>query len=130
MTESDTALVRQDGVPPGPTQRRSWLSVAFAAIVLALITAGAGWWLLNSRQAIPEWDRLAALDLAAPAGDAFRGDTPWVNLRLITGRPGEENRLHVQITPRTRQATPIPASAPSTRITSLTAQPLSGEPVA
>ena len=128
MTDSDTILVRQDDAPPGPAQRRSWLPVAFAVIVLALIATGAGWWFLNNRQAIPEWDRQPALDLAAPAGDAFRGATPWVNLRLITGRPGEENRLHVQITPRPRQATPVPASAPPARITSLTAQPLSGEP--
>jgi hypothetical protein len=130
MTDPDISLVRQDDVPPGPAQRRSWLPVAFAVIVLALIAAGAGWWLLNSRQAIPEWDRLPALDLAAPAGDAFRGDTPWVNLRLITGRPGEENRLHVQITPRTWQATPVPTSVPPPRIISLMAQPLSGGPAA
>jgi hypothetical protein len=130
MTDSHTALVRQDDAPPGPAQRRPWLPVAFVVVVLALIAAGAGWWFLNTRQAIPEWDRLAALDLAAPAGDAFRGDTPWVNLSLTTGRPGEENRLRVQITPRSRQATPVPSSAPSARITSVTAQALSGEPAA
>src|SRR5918998_69966 len=116
MSDSD-ALVRQVDNRTSPDRRRTWLPVAFAAIALALIAAGAGWWFLNSRQAIPEWDRLPALDLAAPAGDAFRGDTPWVNLRLITGRPSEENRLHVQITPRTRQATPGPTSALTPRIT-------------
>ena len=130
MTDSDTTLVRQDDVPASPARGRSWLPVAFAAIALALIAAGAGWWFLNSRQTIPDWDRLPALDLAAPAGDAFRGDTPWVSLRLMTARPGEENVLRVQITPRTRQATPVPTSAPPARITSLTAQPLSGEPAA
>jgi hypothetical protein len=130
MTDSDTALVKQDDVPTNPVRRRSWLPVALVVIALALIAAGAGWWYLNSRQAIPEWDRLPALDLAAPAGDAFRGDTPWVNLRLITGRPGEENDFHVQITPKTRQATPVPASGSPARITSLIAQPLSGEPAA
>jgi hypothetical protein len=128
MTDLDTSLVRQDNVPARPARPRSWLPIAFAAIFLALIAAAAGWWLLNNRQTIPEWDRLPALELAAPAGDAFRGDTPWVNLRLTTGRPGEENALHVQITPRTRQSTPVPTSAPSARITSLTARPLSGEP--
>ncbi len=102
MSDSE-ALVRQDDNPARPGRRRSWLPAAFAAIALALIAAGAGWWFLNNRQAIPEWDRLPALDLAAPAGDAFRADTPWVNLRLTTGRPGEENGLRVQITPRTRQ---------------------------
>jgi hypothetical protein len=106
------------------------LPVAIGVIALALIAAGAGWWYLNSRQAIPEWDRLPTLDLAAPAGDAFRGDTPWVSLRLITGRPGEENGFQVQITPKTRQATPVPASGSPARIASLTAQPLSGESAA
>jgi hypothetical protein len=130
MTDSNTLLVREDDVSTSPARRRSWLPVAFAVITLALIAAGAGWWFLNSRQAIPEWDRQPALDLAAPAGDAVRGDTPWVSLRLITGRPGEENRLHVQITPGTRQATPVPTSAPPARITSLTARPLSGEQAA
>src|SRR5687767_4477651 len=107
MTDSDTTLVRHDDVPANSPRRRSSLPVALAAIVLALIAAGAGWWYLNSRQTIPEWDRLPALDLAAPAGDAFHADTPWVNLRLLTARPGEENVLNVRITPRTGQATPV-----------------------
>ena len=128
MTDLDTPLVRPDDTSGNPARPRSWLPIAFAAIALALIAAGAGWWYLNDRQAIPEWDHLPALDLAAPAGDAFRGDTPWVNLRLITARPGEENALRVQITPRTRQATPVPTSARPPQITSLTGQPLSGEP--
>ena len=72
MTDSDTTLLRQDDVPASPARGRSWLPVAFAAIALAMIAAGAGWWFLNSRATIPEWDRLPALDLAAPAGDAFR----------------------------------------------------------
>ena len=100
----------------------------FAAIALLLIAAAAGWWFLNSRATIPEWDRQPALDLAAPAGDAFAGDTPWVNLRLTTARPGDENVFRVQITPRTRQGTPDPAAAATARISSLTAQPLSGVP--
>jgi hypothetical protein len=128
MTDSDTTLIRQDDVPTSPARRGSWLPVAFAAIALALIAAGAGWWFFNNRQAIPEWDRQPALDLAAPAGDAFASDTPWVSLRLITGRPGEENGLRVQMTPRSGPATPVPTSAPPARITSLTAQPLSGGP--
>jgi hypothetical protein len=129
MSDSE-ALVRQDDNPASPDRRRSWLPVAIAAIALALIAAGAGWWFLNSRQAIPEWERLPALDLAAAAGDAFRADTPWVTLRLTTGRPGEENGLRVQITPRTRQATPDSTSAPPARIAALTAQPLSSEQAA
>jgi len=129
LSDSD-ALVRHDDRSTNADRRGSRLAIVVAAIVLALIAAGAGWWFLNSRQSIPEWDRLPALDLAAPAGDAFRGDTPWVNLRLITGRPGEENGLRVQITPRTPQASAASASIPPARITSLMAQPLSGEQVA
>jgi hypothetical protein len=128
MTDPDTSLVKQEQASRSPAPTRSWLPVAVAAIALALIAGGAAWWFLNSRQAIPEWDRLPALDLAAPAGDAFRDDTPWVNLRLMTARPGEENAIRVQITPRTRQGTPVPTSVPPAQITSLTAQPLSGEP--
>src|SRR5215204_7316178 len=123
MTDSDPTLVRHDNGPASPGRGRPWLPVAVAAIALALIAAAAGWWLLNNRQTIPEWDRLPALELAAPAGDAFRGDTPWVNLRLTTGRPGEENALRVQITPGTQQASPVPTSAPIARITSLTVRP-------
>src|SRR5215212_1219144 len=130
MTDSDTTLIRKDQAPTSPARPRSWLPVAFAAITLALIAAGGGWWYLNNRQVIPEWDRLPALDLAAPAGDAFASDTPWVSLRLMTGRPGEENDLRVQITPGSGPATPVPGSAPATGITSLTAQSLSGEPAA
>src|SRR5215207_9454768 len=128
MTDSDSTLVRQDNTPASSARRGPWLPVAFAAIALALLAAGAGWWFLNSRETISEWDRLPALDLAAPAGDAFRGDTLWVNLRLMTARPGEENVFRVQITPRTRPATSVPMSTPPARITSLTARPLSSEP--
>jgi hypothetical protein len=127
MTDSDQTLVRTADVPASPARRRSWLPVAFAAITLALIAAGAGWWFLNNQQTIPDWDRLPVLDLAAPAGDAFRDETPWVNLRLMTTGPGEEHVLGVRITPKTRQVTPVPSSAPSARITSLTARPLSSE---
>ncbi|MCD6057676.1 MAG: hypothetical protein K0Q89_1206, partial [Thermomicrobiales bacterium] len=128
MTDSDRTLVRQDDVADSPAQRRSWLPVVFAAIALVLIAAAAGWWFLTSRASVPEWDRQPALDLAAPAGDAFAGNTPWVNLRLMTARPGEENVIRVQITPRARQGTPDPAAAATARISSLTAQPLAGEP--
>src|SRR5215207_4530836 len=127
MTDSDPTLVRH-GAPASPARKNPWVPVAVAAIALALITAAAGWWFLNNRQTIPEWDRLPALDLAAPAGDAFTSDTPWVNLRLMTARPGEENVVRVQITPGTVQGRPDPASAPPAQITALTAQPLSGGP--
>jgi hypothetical protein len=130
MSDSDPTLVRHDDVSAGPARRRSWLPVAFAAIALALIAAGAGWWFLSNRQTIPDWDRVPVLDLAAPAGDAFRDETPWVNLHLMTAGPGEEHVLRVRITPRTRQVTPVPSSVPTGRIISLTARPLSSEAAA
>ena len=125
MTDSDRTLVRRDDASDRPAQRRSWLPVVFAA-ALALIAATAGWWYLSNRAAIPEWDRLPALDLAAPAGHALASDTPWVSLHLTGARPGDESGIRVQITPRTRQGPPDSSSA-TPRISALTAQPLSGE---
>ena len=125
MTDSDRSLVRHD-TPHSRTERRSWLPAVVAAIVLALVTAAGGWWYLNNRATAPDWERQPALDLAAPAGDAFADDTPWVSLHLTTGRPGDENVFRVQITPRSR-GTPDPA-ATTPRVSSLTAQPLSGDP--
>ena len=128
MTDSGSPLVRQDDTATGPAPRRSRLPIAIAVVAVALLAAGAGWWFLARPAPTPDWDRLPQLDLAAPAGDAFRGDTPWVNLQLAPARPGEENTVRVRITPRTRQGTPLPATGPnSPRIVALTAQPLSGD---
>jgi hypothetical protein len=127
VTDSDRTLVRRDDAPDRPAQRSSWLPVVFAAVALALIAAAGGWWYLSNRAAIPEWDRLPALDLAAPAGDALASDTPWVSLHLTGASPGDETSIRVRITPRTRQGTPDPGAAATPRISSLTAQPLSGE---
>jgi hypothetical protein len=128
MTESDRTLVNRHDAPDRTAQRRSWLPVAFAAVALALIAAAAGWWFLSNQQAIPEWDPLPAVDLAAPAGDGLAGNTPWVNLRLTTARPGNANVFRVQITPRSGPGTPDPTVAPTARISSLTAQSLASEP--
>jgi len=128
MTDSDGKLVSHHDPVDRPARRRPWLPVLFAAIALALIAAAAGWWYLSNRAAIPEWDRLPALELAAPAGDGLVGDTPWVNLRLTTARPGEENVFRVQITPRTRPSAPDPTAQATARISSLTAQSLASEP--
>ncbi|MDQ3226856.1 MAG: hypothetical protein M3Q50_09540, partial [Chloroflexota bacterium] len=96
--------------------------MAIGAIVLALLAAGAGWRFLSARQSIPDWERLPELASAAPAGDAFQPETPWVQLRLSPARPGEENTLQVSLAaPR---GTPVPSAAPGPRITGLTAQPL------
>lgn len=121
MTE--TPLVRGDDTPERPIPRRSWLPIAIVALALALLAGGAAWWYLSRSQAIPDWERVPVLDLAAPAGDAFLDDTPWASLQVSPARPGEENALRVKITPRTQQGTPIPAT--DSRIVALTAQPLS-----
>ena len=122
MTEN--LLVRQDDAPDRRTPSRSWLPIAAIALVLALLAAGAGWWFLARPQATPDWDRIPQLELAAPAGDAFLSDTPWVSLRVDPARPGEENVLRVQMTPRTLRGTPSPVTDRASRIIALTAQPL------
>ncbi len=120
---TDIPLLQPDGASVRPVVRRPWLPVAIAAIALALLAAGAGWWFLSARQTIPDWERLTELSSAVPAGDAFQDDTPWVHLRLSPARPGEENTLLVSLSaPR---GTPVPSDATSPRILGLAAQPLS-----
>ena len=120
---TDTSLIRPDDAIAPPARRVAWLPIAIASIALVAIAAGAGWWLLGARQSIPDWERLPEFNSAAPAGDAFAGDTPWVHFRLAPARPGDENILQVALTaPR---GTPVPSSAETPRIASLTAQPLS-----
>jgi len=125
---TDTPLVRPDDTFARPAARAPWLPIAIAVVAVALLAAGAGWWFLGARQTIPDWDRLAEINLAAPAGDAFQDETPWVQLRLGTARPGEENALRLSLdAPR---GTPVPSGAASPRIVALTAQLLSGDPTA
>src|SRR3954453_22574784 len=100
MTE--TPLVRQGDAADRTTSRRPWLPVAIAALALALLAAGAGWWFLGRPQTIPDWEHLAEIDLASPAGDAFRSNTPWVSLHMSPARAGEDNAIRVQITPRSK----------------------------
>ncbi len=122
---SENLLVRQDDAPARRTPPRAWLPIAAVAIALALLAAGAGWWYLARSQAIPDWDRVSQLDFAAPAGDAFLDNTPWVSLQLAPARPGEENVLAVRMTPGTQSGTPAPVTDPASPIIGLTAQPLS-----
>src|SRR6185503_8849169 len=86
--------------------------------------AGGAWWYVNGRQQAPDWDRVPDIALAAPAGDAFRDDTPWVALDLAPAKPGEANTVRLAV--RTREGTPTPSMAASTRIADLTVQAISG----
>jgi len=125
MTDSDSPLVRQDDKPIDETPRRSWLPVAIVSIALALLAAGAGWWFFARSEPLPDWDRLPELNLAAPAGDAFRNDTPWVVLRMAPARPGEENTLRVSL--EAPRGIPVASDSTNPRITALTAQSLAGD---
>jgi hypothetical protein len=103
------------------------LAIALAVVVLALIVAGAGWWVLTSRESAPDWgEGLPALDFVAPAGDAFAEDVPWVRLLLAPARPGENNTLTLALA--APQGTPVPANAAASGIAALSARPLAGDP--
>jgi hypothetical protein len=100
--------------------------MSIAAIGLVAI-AVAAWWFLAGRGATTatDWERLAALDLAVPAGNAFQADTPWVKFGIAPARPGEANTIQVSLgSPR---GTPVPFPPDNQGIAALTAQPLSGE---
>lgn len=122
---AEMQLVQPDDAVARPARRTSWLPIAIVAIALALLAAGAGWWFLSARETIPDWERLAALSLSAPTGDAFQGETPWVNLQLSPGRPGEENTVRVSL--EAPRGAPISSSASSPRIVAITAWSLAGE---
>lgn len=123
---TDAPLIAPDDADPAPARRTPWLPVAVALLVLALVAAGAGWWWwTNNRATVPDWDRLPEVVLAAPAGDAFAPDTPWVQAQLAPLRPDAENTIQAAV--GYREATPVPAAGPP-QITAVTAQPVSGEP--
>lgn len=102
--------------------RRRWLPAAIAAALLIAVIAGGAWWLLAGRNSAADWDRIAALDLKAPAGDAFDEQTPWVMLHLTPARPNETNAISARLI--TRAGTPIASADPAPRITEITAQHL------
>jgi hypothetical protein len=124
-TMTDGPLVRQ-GERPAPTARRpSRAAIVLALAVLILVAGGVAWWFTLGRAPADDWDRLALVDLAAPAGDAFQPDTPWVRLQFQPGRPGEPNTLHFAL--GSPSGTPIPAGAAAPRIVSATVQRLVGD---
>jgi hypothetical protein len=120
---TDPPLVRPEAPDPAPRRRRPWLFVTLGAVVLIAIAGIAGWWLTSGRTTTPDWTRVAQIDLAAPAGDAFQSDAPWVRLRPAPLIPGQENTLQVSL--EAPRGTPVPGAG-SAWIASLTAQPLAG----
>ena len=119
---SETPLIRQEEAAPRPPRRTPWVPIVVAAVLAALVAAAVSWWFFAGRQAIPDWERLTVLDLAAPAGDAFAEETPWVVLQLSPARSGEQNTLRLSLdSPR---GSPVSATEAASRIVSLTARPL------
>lgn len=106
------------------TPARHRLAVAVVGfLVLLAIIAGAGWWYLG-RTTAPEWDRVASLNLFAPAGDAFEDDTTWVSLEFS---PIDVNvEVPLEITLENRQGTPTPDSSSIPSITNVTLQQVGG----
>jgi hypothetical protein len=119
VREEDTAAAP---LKPGGS-RRTVLIVGLAALVILAAVAAVGWRYFAVRQTIPDWDRLSALELSAPIGDAFRVETPWARMILAPARPGETNTLEIALlAPR---GTPEAGTIPTPRVTGLTAQALS-----
>jgi hypothetical protein len=100
------APLLQPEEPAPRAANRSRLAVAVVAVVVVVLAAG-GWWYLNGRQTIPDWERLATLDLVAPAGDAFAADTPWVRLQLAADDTAGAIPFRVSID--TARGAPVPA---------------------
>jgi hypothetical protein len=91
-------------------------------LVLIALIGGIGGYVYLQRSAGPAWDRQTSLDLAAPAGDAFQSDTPWVRVVLAPARPGENNTLQFAVA--APGGTPVPAEGAGRQIASVTAQPV------
>jgi hypothetical protein len=122
---TDGPLVRQGGPPAQAARRPPWVAIVLALAVVILVVGGAAWWFTLGRAPADDWDRLALVDLAAPAGDAFQPDTPWVRLQFQPGRPGETNTLHFAL--GSPSGTPIPAGAAAPHIVSASVQRLVGD---
>ncbi len=98
------------------------LAIVGALLLLAVI-GGAGWWYF-ARSAAPEWDRMASLDLFAPAGDAFDEGTPWVSLTFAPAAVNSDVPVVLRL--ENRKGTPTPADSSAATITGASLQPLGG----
>lgn len=122
-------MTEHQPAPDATTPRRGAarrLGIAAAVIVVLLIIAGAaGWWVYSQRVAVVDWDeRLASLNLLAPAGDAFDEATPWVSLDLAPGAINTDVSVTIRL--ENRQGTPTPLEANAPVITAATMQLLGG----
>lgn len=116
MTDSANTTPRTSARPP--------LALAVIGVLLLLaIIAGAGWWYL-SRSSAPDWDRVAGVDLFAPAGDAFNEDTPWVSLTFTPNAVNSD--VPITLALENRKGTPTPADEGSVAITGASMYPLGG----
>lgn len=118
----DEPLVRGGDTPPKSAAGRQLMVRLIMVLVVAAIAAAGAWWYFSGRQTAPEWDRAADLSLAAPAGDAFRAETPWVTLKLAPTRAGQPNTLRVGFD--WPEGTPEAASAPRPNIVAVTTAPV------
>lgn len=122
MTDSPKTTSRSSAMP------RLALAIIGVLLLVAVIS-GAGWWFF-ARPTAPEWDRVASLDLFAPAGDAFDETTPWVSLNFAPGAVNTD--VPISLSLENRQGTPTPAGDGRATITAASLQPLggAGEPLA
>ena len=121
---TDTLLVQSEDAPAVGTRRVSLAVAAVVAVALLALLAGAVWWFVAGRQAIPDWERLTELDFTAPAGDAFLPETPWVRFQISPARPHVESTVRVSLAAPRGVATPIGTDDPAPRVLALTAQAL------
>lgn len=115
-------VASEDSRQEAPRQSRSLLLILIPLLVVLTIGAAGAWWYFSRGAAAPEWNRVSAIDLEAPAGDAFLDDTPWVLFHFSPGLNGKENALEFSL--RSRDGTPVPGGVTAPQITGVTAVPL------
>jgi hypothetical protein len=116
MTESSNATSGSRGRPRIPP-------IVVGVLFVLVLIAGAGWKYFKPPTA-PNWDRVASLNLFAPAGDAFDDTTPWVSLNFAPTAANTDVPVTLRL--ENRQGTPTPGSGQSAIITGATVQPLGG----
>jgi hypothetical protein len=118
---AEQPLVRAGETPPRSQGKRN-VAVAVAALAIIAAAAAGAWWYFTMREAAPDWDRAPDVSLAAPAGDAFRGDTPWVSLRLAPARADQPNSIRAALV--APSATPAPSGTPAPTLAGVSLAPV------